>query len=383
MVASINGGGRVMSTAFKAQVKTSEKESIKPASDSISSQPLSDVSDDATPAALQQKLVEMADDMASVASQFRNRREFEKKTSSATENFDHVLEQDAVPKSQKLLEITKVAQLSIDNLLAQARSLFPDESDLFLVLRELLKRKQVSQTQRRHLEALLEKVTQEADPKMLKAGIHCALKARLFGARLGLEAKFLRQTYRRYLESGRSPIADYEGWISSYGYQSRHFIVDFIEESLGIDIRSEDPSCDHLEFSYLLAHMKKVHILRTADREFVGALLNRRLVPAYKEEEADWLLLFFGLTSRSIAAGQLLREMLGASLLATHSQRSAWINAVRSAYKRLPIKLLMDFPEPLDDEEIDQVIEETIVAMDKLIDQSYAAEMLEIRRFSE
>jgi len=383
MVASIHGGGSAMIMAARLQAETRQKESVKAASDSISSQPLSDASDDATPAALQQKLVEMADDMASVASQFRNRRELEKKTSSATENFDHVLEQDAVPKSQKLLEITKVAQLSIDNLLAQARSLFADESDLFLVLRELLKRKQVSQTQRRHLEALLEKVTQEADPKMLKAGIHCALKARLFGAPLGLEAKFLRQTYRRYLESGRSPIADYEGWISSYGYQSRHFIVDFIEESLGIDIRSEDPSCDHLEFSYLLAHMKKVHILRTADREFVGALLNRRLVPAYKEEEADWLLLFFGLTSRSIAAGQLLREMLGASLLATHSQRSAWINAIRSAYKRLPIKLLMDFPEPLDDEEIDQVIEETIVAMDKLIDQSYAAEMLEIRRFSE
>lgn len=383
MVASIHGGGTAMIVAARLQAETRQKESTKAASDSISSQPRSDASDDATPAALQQKLVELADDMASVASQFRNRRELEKKASSATDNFDHVLEEDAVPKSQKLLEITKVAQLSIDNLLAQARGLFSDESDLFIVLRELLKRTQVSQTQRRQLEALLERVTREADPKILKAGVHCALKARLFAARLGLQAKFLRQTYRRYLESDRSPIADYEAWISSYGYQSRHFIVDFIEESLGIDIRSEDPSCDHLEFSYLLAHMKKVHILRSADREFVGALLSRRLVPSYKEEEADWLVLFFGLNSTSNVAGPLLREMLGASLLATHSQRSTWINAVRSAYKRLPIELLMDLPEPINGEKIDQITEETIAAMDTLIDQSYAAEMLEIRRFSE
>lgn len=383
MVANVHGGGSAI-VAARVLAETHQKESIKAASDGMAQAPDVESADDGTPAALQQKLADMADDMASVATQFRNRREFEKKGATSGEGFERVLDEEAAPKAQKLVEVLAVQNLSLDAMLAQARSLFPDDSDLFLVLKELLKRKRLANIQRRRLEGLLETVTREANPKMLKGGINCALKARLFGAALGLQASLLRQTYRRFLESECKPLDDYEDWIASYGYKVRHLVLEFVEESLGTDIRAEDPSCDHLEFSYLLAHMRKLHLLRTADREFVASLLAKKLTPFYEEEEADWLLLLCGLVGRKAPAATLLPQALGACLLSTHAGRSTWLNAVRSAYKRLPPELFVPPGESGERAEAATAAmsAEVIAAFDQLIDHSYAAELLEQRRSS-
>jgi len=376
VVANIHGGVPVIAARMMAE--TRQKESLKAASDGMADPSGVDNTDDGTPAALQQKLADMADDMASVATQFRNRRDLEKKGAASGENFERVLEEDAGPKAQKLVEVLAVQHLSLDVLLAQARGLFPDDSDLFLVLRELLKRKQLGRIQRSRLEQLLDKVTRDADPKMLRGGINCALKARLFGAALGLQASLLRQSYRRFLESNGRPLDDYEDWISSYGYKARHPVLDFLEESLASDIRAEDPSCGHLEFSYLLGNMRKLHLLRTADREFISSLLTRKLTPPRDEEEADWLLLLCTLLGRQVPAEQVLRQALGASLLTTHADRSAWIGAVRGACKRLPPELFAQPGETTEDARA--VTADMLDAFDRLTDHSYAAELLEQRR---
>ncbi|MFC6841790.1 type III secretion system gatekeeper subunit SctW [Xanthomonas theicola] len=327
---------------------------------------------------MQQKLADMADDMASVATQFRNRREFENKTAASGEDFARVLDEEAAPKAQKLVRALAVPDLSMDALLRQARSLFPDDSDLFLVLKELLKRKQLASVQRKRLEGLLETVKHQADPKILKGGINCALKARFSGTALGLQASLLRQTYRRFLQSEGKPLQDYEDWIASYGYKVRHRVFEFVEESLVSDILAEDPSCSCVEFGYLLAHMRKLHLLRTADLEFVNSLLAKKLTPRYVEEEKDWLLLMCALVDRGVPAAQLLPEALDACLLPTAAERSVWLNAVRSAYKRLPAELFVRPGEAT--EHADAASAEVLAVLDQLIDQSHAAELLEQRR---
>jgi type III secretion protein W len=374
MAVNIGSAGPVIA-AVRLQAETRRQESVKAADDGMAQAADAENADDGTPAALQQKLADMADDMANVAAQFRNRRAFEQKGVASGEGFERVLEEDAAPKAQRLVEVLALQNLTLNDVMAQARSLFPDESDLDLVLRELLKRKQLSLIQRKRLERLLEQVEREADPKLLKGGINCALKARLFGAALELKASLLRQTYRRFLESDRKPLADYEDWIASYGYRPRHMVLDFVEESLGTDIRAEDPSCSHLEFGSLLARMRKLHLLRTADRDFVQSLLARKLMPAHAanaEEEADWLLLLCHLIRQERAPAELLTQMLEACLLRSHAERSVLLNAVRSAYKRLPEQLFedeCDFDAPL-------------AVFDRLIDRSYAAELLEQRRLA-
>jgi type III secretion system YopN/LcrE/InvE/MxiC family regulator len=373
--------------AAQVLAETRQKESVKAASDCIVAPVNVDNADDTTPAALQQKYVDMADDMASVATQFRNRREFDKKGAVADENFDRVLEEDVYPKGKRLATISAVQNVSLDRLMSQARSLFPDDSDLFLVLKELLKRKKLSQIQRNTLTAMLETVTREANPRELRAGINCALKARLFGVSLGLKASRLRQTYRRFLESDRTPLDEYEDWIACYGYQARHIVTDFVQESLVIDIRAEDPSCSLMEFGNLLVYMRKLQILRTADREFIMALLKRKQFSINMDcrsdeerelqKEKSWLLLLFGLIRDDLDPEDLLCEAIAQFHLTTHMARSVWLNAVRAAYKKLPPELFSEsLPQPENPEEISPVIS----ALEKMMQKSYSAELQEQRR---
>ena len=361
--------GTAISTFFQAQ--TRQKESIKSASEGSSQQPEFEDLDEQTPADLQQKLIDMADDMASVATQFRNRRELEQKGSLLSENFERVLDDDVVPKAKKLIEILSVKNSHIDILMDQARAFFPDDSDLYLVLKELLKRKELSQIQRTRLEALLAKVEEKVDLKMLKAGINCALKARLFGATLALKASFLRQTYRRFLEENNHPVGDYEEWIASYGYKERYTVLNFMEESLRIDIQSENPSCDLLEFSNLGAHMMKLRLLRTADKEFVISLLAKKLVIPHHEEEADWLLLLCRMVRNQTPMSELLNQTFGPLCIPQSSrERSILFNAVRTAYKQLPDVLFQNNRE----------LSDALAAFDHKIDLTYAAELLEQRQ---
>lgn len=360
--------GPAIAALFQAQ--TRQKESTRSASEGSPQQIEVGNEDEQTPAALQQKLMDMADEMAGVAAQFRSRRELEKKGNLSGENFERVLEEDAVPKAKKLIDVLSIDNGRIDRLMARARGFFPDDSDLYLVLKELLKRKELSRIQRTRLESLLAQVSKTADKKMLLAGINCALKARLFGATLMLKASFLRTTYRRFLQNDMPPVADYEEWIASYGYKERHTVLNFVEESLRIDIQAENPSCDLLEFSNLGAHMLKIRLLRTADQEFVMFLLSAKLVIPHQEEEADWLLLLCRIVRNEISMSQLLSEAFGtACVLQASKKTSVLLNAVRSAYKLLPDALFQNERDP----------EDAVAAFDRLIDAMYAAELLEQR----
>lgn len=379
MVANVHGGSVIVAARLLNEMR--HKEEVKAASDTQAAPDDGEIADTDTPAALQQKLADMADDMASVATQFRNRRELEKKEAGSAEGLERVLDEEAGPKAQKLVAVTAVQDLAIDTLLVRARSLFPDDSDLVVVLRELLRRRQLEAIQRRRIEKLLETVVDQADPKRLKAGVNCAIKARLFGAALGFEAQLLRQTYRRFLCSDGRAIDDYQEWISSYGYRVRHQVLAFVEESLGCDIRAEDPSCSHVEFGYLLEQVRKLRLLRSADREFVGGLMERRLVPPREEEEADWLLLLCALVERDIVPEEVVREALDACLLLTHAQRSTWLDGVRSACKRLPTEIFLHPGEAPDQAEI--IRDDIQHAFARLLDHSYAAELAQQRRQAE
>lgn len=292
---------------------------------------------------LRQKLADMADDMANVAAQFRNRKEFERERAVLGGDFDRVLEDDGLAdKVQELLAASAVPDGIVRDLLAQARMLFVDDSDLYIVLRELLKKKWLLQVQRTRLLMLAGAIERDTDPKLLKAGINCALKAKLFGATLALKAPLLRQTYRRFLDADDQPLEIYENWIACYGYRARHVVLDFVEESLSTDIRSEDPSCSHLEFSYLIGHMQKIRLLRTADRQFITALLSKKLLNAGADEEVEWLLLLCNFVRAEHEPGALVLNLLnvaGAEL--SLRQREVAFQSVRAAYKNLPDALFL------------------------------------------
>ncbi|MEO9382999.1 YopN/LcrE/InvE/MxiC type III secretion system gatekeeper [Chromobacterium phragmitis] len=329
--------------------------------------------DDASPAAEVQRFVQSTDEMSAVMTQFRNRRDFDKKLGALADSFERVLDEDTLPKAQRILQVAKTHGVSAEELLRQARALFPDASDLVLVLRELLRRRQLDEVVRKRLQALLTQVEEEAEPKPLKAGINCALKARLFGKALNLSPGLLRASYRSFLESEAPEAEVYADWVASYGHQRRATVLDFMEGALLADIDSQDASCSRLEFGQLLGRLTQLKLLRSADGQFVGQLLANPLARRFNPEEADWLVLLLSLLQQPQEVDALLADTVGKeALLKRHADRSALLQALYQACKALPPRL---FPE--------EVWQPALLeALRELAGIAYKHELIERRRES-
>ncbi|WP_337883751.1 YopN/LcrE/InvE/MxiC type III secretion system gatekeeper [Chromobacterium haemolyticum] len=299
--------------------------------------------EDTSPAAEVQRFAQSTDEMSAALTQFRNRRDYDKKLGHLADSFERVLDEEAQPKAQQILHVAKSHGVSAEELLRQARSLFPDDSDLVLVLRELLRRRQLDEVVRKRLQALLKQVEDQAEPKPLKAGINCALKARLFGKTLSLSPGLLRASYRQFLESEAAEVEIYADWVGSYGYQRRALVLDFIEGALLADIDSLDASCSRLEFGNLLGRLSQLKLLRSADALFVGRMLGNPQVCAFNPHEADWLLFLLSLLQQPQQLDGLLAETVGdTALLSRHSEHSSLLQALYQACKALPPQLFVD-----------------------------------------
>ena len=300
--------------------------------------------DDATPAASVQRFVESSDEMAaSLRSQFRRRGDFGDKFEGPAESFERVLDEDVIPKARQVQSLAKLAERSIEWLLAQARGLFPDDSDLVLVLRELLREKGMSEATRLRLETLLQQVLVQSPPKRLKAGINAALKAKMFGKALALRAALLRDTYRSFLEFEGGPVESYEDWVAIYGYQHRGSVLEFIEAALLTDIDAQDPSCSRDEFGQLLKKLSDIKRLRSVDVVFIRGALADELVCRHNASEPDWLVFLLGLLQFPDELDQLLSGLLGERLLLTaHHERAQLLQLLRLICLALPLELFGD-----------------------------------------
>lgn len=298
---------------------------------------------DSTPAAEVQRFVQSADEMAAAMAQFRNRRDFEKKSERLTDSFERVLEEDALPKANQILLVAKGQKVSPEELLKQARALFPDDSDFVLVLRELLRRRKMDELVAQRLQALLQHVEAEADPKLLNAGINSALKSRLFGKTLELHPRLLRASYRQFLQSDAAEVDVYTDWISSYGYQRRVSVLDFIESAMLADINAQDASCSRREFGYFLGRLSQLKLLRSADTLFVQRLLANPVIQTVNPHEQDWLVLMLSLLQQPHALDTFLADTVGRqALLSRHSEHSALLQVLYLACKALPPALFLD-----------------------------------------
>lgn len=269
--------------------------------------------EDLSPAARLQKFQQSVDEMSAGAARFRSRKELEKKAGADGESsFDRVLDEDVQPKVDKLVQFLQGAQGGgIENLLQQARSLFPDESDLVLVLREMLRRRNLDEVVRARLKTLLSLVEKEADPKRLKAGINVALKARLMGKALQLSPALLRESYRGFLENDDSEISLYQTWVSTYGVEKRGIVITFMEDALLADIDAADPSCNHTEFFVLQSRIGQIKIIRSSDILFVQGLLGKEAIQEVSTKEEVWLIFLFGILQSVEELSHLLTQTVG------------------------------------------------------------------------
>lgn len=327
------------------------------------------LSDDATPAARVQRFVENSDEMsASLRSQFRRRGDFATKFEGLAESFERVLDEDVIPKARQIQSLAKLDERSIEWLLAQARGLFPDESDLVLVLREILQAKVMAEATRQRLESLLQHVLAQSPPKRLKAGINSALKAKMFGKALALRSALLRDTYRSFLEADGRAVECYEDWVAIYGYQHRCSVLDFIEAALLTDIDAQDPSCSREEFGQLLKKLGDIKRLRSVDAVFIQRLIVDDLICRRSAREPDLLVFLLGLLQFPDELEQLLLGLFGDRFLVVEYRECAQLlQLLRLATLRLPPDLFGD----------NDALHRIAVQFTRLTDMAFAHETIE------
>ncbi|QIU92582.1 type III secretion system gatekeeper subunit SctW [Yokenella regensburgei] len=283
------------------------------------------------------------DEMSVLMAQFRSRRDYEKRN-HFDENFDRVLDNDVLHKSWQIVGLVNAPRVNNWDLLNQVRKLFPDESDLVLVLRELLQQQTIEKKVLERLKTLLLQVEKQSEDRVLKAGINCALKARLFGKIMNLRPSVLRACYRHFLQSSTPEIVVYTDWICSYGFKRRVQVLEFVESALLADITSQDASCSQLEFSYLLGRIGQLRRLRSAEVVFIHRLLTSRIACIFCDQEDVWLLLMLSLLQQSQNPNQLLDDIVNKRGLFNRYRHkySVFLQILYQACKALPSSLFIE-----------------------------------------
>jgi len=222
-------------------------------------------------------LYSIADNLSAVMAQFKRTSQAEKNKTKSTDPYERILEEDSESGIDKLQIISKSAEFAKENFLQFARSMFPDDTDLILVLRELIRRRKIGNIDTTEFEELLDQVWENTDKKQTQAGLNVALKSRLFSKKMRASAKALRESYRHFLTSEESELFQYEELIEQYGHEKRHVAIDYIETALLNDIQSHDPSCSKLEFGSLLSHVVTFKKIKASEMAFCHAFLRNNI----------------------------------------------------------------------------------------------------------
>jgi type III secretion protein W len=248
---------------------------------------------------------------------------------------------------QKVENLTKIVKADpregASKFLQQARALFPDDSDLVIALREMLKNRRLTPAERRCIEDALDQIEQEADLKRLRSGINVALKAKLYGERMSLNPGSIREAYRDFVVSKRQGLESYQAWISIFGPPKRSMMVDFIESALMADRDATQPSSNDDDFGILLGKLQEIKTIRTADKMFLEMFISKKSIQAVNPSETDWLFFLFSILANVDLVEPVLQETVKTGFTFLEAREKAEITQwLYFCLHRLPVEVFVD-----------------------------------------
>ncbi|HHE2813681.1 TPA: YopN/LcrE/InvE/MxiC type III secretion system gatekeeper [Escherichia coli] len=295
------------------------------------------------PAGKEARFLQATDEMSAALTQFMKKKIYEEQLANFLDGEEYVLEDQPIEKTDKVMEALKAATTHDYEVYSFAKKLFPDESDLVVVLRAILRKKQISENVRLNAEALLRKVNQETTKKFINSGINSALKAKLFGQALSLNPKLLRASYRQFLMAEDDAVDTYVEWIGSYGYQNRMLVTKFIKETLFSDINALDASCSSLEFGMFLNKLSQLLSLQSAEALFLKTLMNNPIIKKFISAEDYWIFFLISLIKFSETAEELLNNALVTLPAdANYKDKTLLLKAIYSGCTNLPFSLFIN-----------------------------------------
>ncbi|MDS0628268.1 YopN/LcrE/InvE/MxiC type III secretion system gatekeeper [Escherichia coli] len=295
------------------------------------------------PAGKEARFLQATDEMSAALTQFMKKKIYEEQLANFLDGEEYVLEDQPIEKTDKVMEALKAATTHDYEVYSFAKKLFPDESELVVVLRAILRKKQISENVRLNAEALLKKVNQETTKKFINSGINSALKAKLFGQALSLNPKLLRASYRQFLMAEDDAVDTYVEWIGSYGYQNRILVTKFIKETLFSDINALDASCSSLEFGMFLNKLSQLLSLQSAEALFLKTLMNNPIIKKFISAEDHWIFFLISLIKFPETAEELLKNALVTLPAdANYKDKTLLLKAIYSGCTNLPFSLFIN-----------------------------------------
>ncbi|MGP3590893.1 HrpJ domain-containing protein [Vagococcus sp. WN89Y] len=222
---------------------------------------------------LQAEINDAAEEMADILSAFGRFSRAGRKNDSADNDFvSSMCEEKADEKFETL--VRQVARLRDHNQLINfARSLFPNDSDLMLALRELLLSRQLTELQKKKIKESIADLEKFGDTQKMKSGMNVGRTARRFSEGTGdkqLSAKDLRNSYLRFLELDLPAGFIYQDWIDEYGYRNRKRLLAFTLAALVADMKASEPGIHFDEFGPLSAKLSDARVLHTMDKALLA-----------------------------------------------------------------------------------------------------------------
>lgn len=325
----------------KEQVEKVDEEGDR----SVEEQLLEMAESEDAPASEQWKYLQSTDEMSAAMAQFLNRRllDNKKKDEEIFSHFDSILDEDVVGKSTRIVSAASNDKTGMEFLLKFANQMFSDNSDLVLVLRNILNNQVLDEVTKKKLKELLKEVETKSDFRKVKAGINCALKAKLFGKQISLDPRMLRVAYREFLFNEESPIDAYINWIGSFGYTKRAAVIDFFESALLSDINSLDPSCSRVEFGYYLLKLNELQLIKSTEHFFIKRILESEVISKFNHDEKDWLFFLMGILKNPHSVNSMLADVLGKKALdAKRKEIANILSLLNQECARLPEVLFPD-----------------------------------------
>lgn len=282
-------------------------------------------------------------EMASLVTLYRQRREWEKKATSNTDNnFDQILDDgDVLNKMQQFFKLTTTnITLNLKNFLTQLQKLFADESDMLLVLKELLRRQSISKKYKAKLESAISYLEDTVNPKILKSGINVAFKARLFSTPLEMKPMIIRNSYRRFLEDEQESLDIYHQWIIQFGYNKCAVILEFMESALLTDMMALDPSCSRAEFGNLLSRLKQLNILHSTEELLLKQVKQNQTLQHLNHDQLAWFDFFVNcIRNPSLLQPELLALTGNKFKLLSYRERGEVLQVIFRLVMNIPIEL--------------------------------------------
>ncbi|MCU5773769.1 type III secretion system gatekeeper subunit SctW [Erwiniaceae bacterium BAC15a-03b] len=321
-----------------------------------------------------EKFLASVDELSALVAGLNNRRSRERSNDFyATAEVYELLEDDPGARLDALWRILRVSGINnIALLLQQLKALFPDVSDRLVALRQMLRQRNLAETERELIEQAIATLIESENPKHLKSGINVALKARLFGKALNLSPAIIRESYRHFIESDETEREIYLHWVLMFGGSRRHMVINFMESAVLADMNASDPGCSAAEFGDLLGRLTQIKIIRSSDHLFIKCASNDQFIGQFAISEDQWLLFLLPLLKAGDLLYQQLEQLAGGVIMRQPTRRK--VSFVQKIFK-----LIAAFPAQIYDCcDQQEILHQHFIT---LIDHGYSQEMVENRGY--